>query len=396
MDRTLVATSRGERMHWKTRLLHTAARVPEGFRSLTVPVQRGSTVLFDRQADAHDDWRADARGYAYGLFGTPTVLELGARIAELEGARHSFIVPSGMAAIVVAYMACCRPGDHVLLPWSSYGPNVEFTEFLNEFGVAFEFYDPMIGAGIGDKIGDKTALVWAESPGSITMEVQDIPALVEAAHARDVPVALDNTYAAGVLFDAFGAGVDISIQALTKYAGGHSDLVMGSVSVRDETFYRKVGRAWRMMGMGVSPDDASLALRGLQTMGLRLSYLQEATLEVARWMKAQPEIARVLHPALPDCPGHDVWQRDFSGSASLFSVVFQPGITPSQVAAFADALELFEAGFSWGGVRSLAMSYPTRLDLAERYGGEILRLNIGLEATADLIADLEAAFGLLR
>ncbi len=383
-------------MHWKTRLLHTMSHAPEGFRSLTVPVERGSTVVFDRQADAHDDWRTDNRGYAYGLFGTPTVLELGARIAELEGALHSFIVPSGMAAIVVAYMALCRPGDHALLPWSSYGPNVEFTEFLAEFGVEFEFYDPMIGAGVADLIRDNTTLVWTESPGSITMEIQDVPAIVEAAHAHGVPVVLDNTYAAGVLFDAFGAGVDISIQALTKYVGGHSDLLMGSVSVREEAMREKAGRAWRMMGMGVSPDDASLALRGLQTMGLRLAHLEQATLKVARWMGEQPEIARVLHPALPDCPGHALWQRDFTGSSSLFSVVFQSGIKPAQVAAFADALKLFVAGFSWGGVRSLAMTYPTRRDLSKRYGGALLRLNIGLEDPDDLIADLQSAFQTIR
>lgn len=379
-------------MHWKTRLLHTTATVPEGFRSLVTPVQRASTVVFEHQADAHDNWRVDEKGYAYGMFGTPTVLELGARIAELEGARHTFVVPSGMAAIAVTYLACCKTGDHVLLPWSAYGPNVELKDFLSGLGVQVEAYDPMIGEGIAAQVRDNTALVWTESPGSITMEIQDVAAIARAAHARGVPVALDNTYAAGVLFDAFGAGVDISIQALTKYVGGHSDLLMGSVSVRDDAFYERVGSTWRLLGMGVSPDDASRALRGLQTMGLRLSYLEQATLKVARWLKQRPEIARVLHPALPDCVGHELWQRDFSGSASLFSVVFQPGFTPARVAAFADALELFVAGYSWGGVRSLVMAYPTRRDLAERYGGELLRLNIGLEDADDLIEDLTKAF----
>jgi len=383
-------------MHWKTRLLHTGAKVPEGFRSLVTPVYRGSTVLFERQADAHDDWRTNTEGYAYGLFGTPTVLELAARIAELEGARHTFLVPSGLAAISLVYLSCCKAGDHVLLPWSAYGPNLALKRLMSRLGVEVETYDPMSVDDMAGRIRANTALVWAESPGSITMEVQDVPAIVSAAHARGTLVALDNTYAAGVLFDAFGAGVDISIQALTKYAGGHSDLLMGSVSVRDEAMYQQVGTTRRWLGMGVSPDAASLALRGLQTMALRLDRYEKAALEVARWMQQQPQVARVLHPALPDCPGHELWKRDFQGSASLFSVVFAAGITPEQVAAFADALELFEAGYSWGGVRSLVMTYPTRRDLSKRYGGELLRLNIGLEEPADLILDLRRAFEQLQ
>ena len=379
-------------MHWKTRLLHAGAKAPTGFRSLATPVYRGSTVLFERMADAHDDWRANTEGYAYGLFGTPTVLELGARIAELEGARHTFLTPSGLAAISLVYLACCKAGDHVLLPWSAYGPNMALKRLLARLDVAVETYDPMSPDDMAGKLRDNTALVWAESPGSITMEVQDVPAIVAAAHARNVPVALDNTYAAGVLFDAFAAGVDISIQALTKYAGGHSDVLMGSVSVREQAMYEQVGMTRRWLGMGVSPDDASLVLRGLQTMALRLAHYEKAALEVAQWLKRQPRIARVLHPGLPDCPGHEVWQRDFKGSASLFSVVFEPGVTAEQVAAFGDALELFAIGYSWGGVRSLAMTYPSRRDLARRYGGELLRLNIGLEAPADLIADLGRAF----
>ena len=379
-------------MHWKTRLLHAGAKAPTGFRSLATPVYRGSTVLFERMADAHDDWRANTEGYAYGLFGTPTVLELGARIAELEGARHTFLTPSGLAAISLVYLACCKAGDHVLLPWSAYGPNMALKRLLARLDVAVETYDPMSPDDMAGKLRDNTALVWAESPGSITMEVQDVPAIVAAAHARNVPVALDNTYAAGVLFDAFAAGVDISIQALTKYAGGHSDVLMGSVSVREQAMYEQVGMTRRWLGMGVSPDDASLVLRGLQTMALRLAHYEKAALEVAQWLKRQPRIARVLHPGLPDCPGHEVWQRDFKGSASLFSVVFEPGVTAEQVAAFGDALELFAIGYSWGGVRSLAMTYPSRRDLASRYGGELLRLNIGLEAPADLIADLGHAF----
>lgn len=383
-------------MHWKTRLLHQQALAPDGFCSLAPTVQRGSTVLFGSQAEVHEHWQADHYGYAYGLFGSPTVLELGARIAMLEGARHSFVVPSGLAAITLIYLACCKAGDHVLLPGSAYGPNTALGRFLADFAIEVEHYDPLIGADIDALIRERTALVWTESPGSISMEIQDVPAIVEAAHARGVPVALDNTYAAGVLFDAFAAGVDLSTQALTKYVGGHSDLLLGSVSVRDEALYQRVGRAWHLFGMGVSPDDAERALRGLQTLALRLAHVERSALALARWLQARPEIARVLHPALPDCAGHAIWQRDFSGSAGLFSVVFRADIDAAAVAAFADALRCFGAGFSWGGTHALVMTYPRRRDLVRRYGGELLRLSVGLEQPDDLIADLEGGFARLH
>ncbi len=379
-------------MDWKTRLLHSATAAPGGFRSLATPVWRGSTVVFESLADAHEHWQAETAGYAYGLFGTPTVLELAARIAELEGARHTFLTPSGMAAIALVYLSCCKAGDHVLLPWTAYGPNHALKGHLGRLGIEVETYDPMLGGKISERIRGNTSLIWAESPGSITMEIQDVPAIVAAAHAQGVPVALDNTYAAGVLFDAFAAGVDISIQALTKYAGGHSDVLMGSVSVRDETWLQRVGSTRHMFGMGVSPDDASLVLRGLQTLALRLERFGQSALKLAQWVKRQPGVRHVLHPALADCRGHDIWKRDFRGSASLFSVVFVPSVSAGQVREFADALQWFAAGYSWGGTRSLLMTYPGRRDLVERYGGQVLRLNIGLEDSDDLIADLAGAW----
>jgi cystathionine beta-lyase len=223
------------------------------------------------------------------------------------------------------------------------------------------------------------------------MEVQDVRAIVAAAHARNVPVALDNTYAAGVLFDAFAHGVDVSMQALTKYVGGHSDLLLGTVSVTSEAAVRHVGKIYRLLGLNVSPDDCWLALRGLSTLGVRLAQLEKSTLEVAGWLKKRPEIGLVLHPAFPDCPGHDLWKRDFTGSASVFSIVFADDWTPERIMRFVDGLTLFKIGYSWGGVTSLVMAYESLGRANRNYGRQLVRLNIGLEDPQDLIADLEQA-----
>lgn len=379
-------------MHWRTRLAQPQTLAPAGFKSLTVPTYRGSTVVFDKQAAVIDHWRQDEAGYSYGLYGTPTVLELAGRTAQLEGALHTFLVPGGQAAIALVYLALCGTGSHALVPHNVYGPNKEMSAgLLKRLGIKVGGYDPLIGAGIAALIRPETALIWTESPGSVTMEVQDIPAICQAAHARNVPVALDNTYAAGVLFDAFTHGVDISIQALTKYVGGHSDLLLGSVSVREERFKELVGDTFKQVGMAVSPDDCALALRGLQTLGVRLERLEASTLTVARWLAERPGIARVLHPALPSCSGHEYWKRDFQGSASVFSILFDKRFTPAQVAAFVDSLTLFKIGMSWGGVTSLAIVYPNLDRPGQDYGGRLVRLNIGLEEPADLIADLTQA-----
>jgi cystathionine beta-lyase len=235
------------------------------------------------------------------------------------------------------------------------------------------------------------ALIWAESPGSVTMEIQDVPAIVAAARRRNVPVALDNTYSAGVLFDAFGHGVDVSMQALTKYVGGHSDLLLGTVSVAGAASYEAVGEAYGQLGMAVSPDDCSLALRGLQTLGVRLERLEKTALEVAQWLSVQPYVKTVLHPAFQSCPGHAHWLRDFTGSSSIFSIVFQERFSAGQAAAFADRLKLFKIGFSWGGVTSLVVAYPNLDRPGGNYGGRLVRLNVGLEECSDLIADLAQA-----
>ena len=379
-------------MHWRSKLIHPNAHAPAGFDSLVTPTYRGSTVVFERQADVTDDWRQTETGYTYGLYGTPTVLELGARIAEIEGAHHSFVVPGGQAAISLIYLAYCKSGTHALVPVTAYGPNRELAAgLLLGLGISVEAYDPLIGAGIADLIRENTALIWLESPGSVTMEIQDVPAIVAAAHRRQVPVALDNTYAAGVLFDAFAHGVDVSMQALTKYVGGHSDLLLGTVSAADPAAYAAIGSAYKQIGLAVSPDDCSLALRGLLTLGVRLERLEKSTLELAHWLDTHPNIKTVLHPALPSCPGHEHWLRDFSGSSSIFSIIFDERFTADQVAAFADRLKLFKIGFSWGGVTSLALVYPNLQRPGRHYAGRLVRLNVGLEEPSDLIADLAQA-----
>ena len=384
-------------MHWRSKLIHPGTSVSDAFRSLAPSTHRGSTILFDSVSQASDGWEQTRIGYTYGLYGTPTTLELAARIAELEGAHHTFITPSGQAAIALIYFSFCGAGSHVLLPANAYGPNRELAHgLLRRCGIEVERYDPLIGSEISTLLRPETSLVWCESPGSITMEVQDVPAIVKAAHARQVPVALDNTYAAGVLFDAFSFGVDVSMQALTKYIGGHSDLLLGSVSVQSEEAYKRVGDTHRELGMNASPDDCTLALRGLKTLGVRLDALEKSTLAVASWLAQRPEIDRVLHPAFPSCPGNDAWKRDFTGSASIFSILFKPEFSETQVNAFVDTLKFFKIGWSWGGVTSLAMAYPELTRLGERHRGRIVRLNIGLEDTADLIDDLSAAFAAIQ
>lgn len=378
-------------MNWRSRLMHPKCGVSTNFASLAVPTYRGSTVVFPTQEAVREGWREHADGYSYGIYGTPTALELGLRIAELEGAHHTFLVPSGQAAIALIYFAFCSPGSHVLLPATAYGPNKELAGgMLGRLGVDVELYDPLIGGDIAGFIRSDTALIWCESPGSITMAVQDVPAIVSAAHAAQVPVALDNTYAAGVLFDAFAHGVDVSMQALTKYVAGHSDLLLGSVSVGSQAAYDCIGETHRALGLSVSPDDSSLALRGLQTLGVRMDAMERSALHIAQWFADQPAVARVLHPALPSCAGHDLWLRDFTGSASIFSIVFRNDVTVERVHAFVNGLRLFKIGWSWGGTTSLVMAYPAYK--TDQYGGgPIVRFSIGLEETGDLIADLGKA-----
>lgn len=377
--------------NWKTVLLHSNAKAPDGFRSLTTPVYRGSTTVFRDASTVVDNWDHDEAAYTYGLYGTPTTLELAARVAELEHGYRCFITPGGQSALALVYFACVGAGQHVLVPESVYGPSRKFAEdLLRRYGVDVEFYPPLIAEGIGALIKDSTRLIWCESPGSVTMEVQDVPAIVDIAHRRGVVVALDNTWSAGVLFDAFRHGVDVTMQALTKYIGGHSDLLLGSVTVRDRENYQRLGDVRQHLGLAASPDDCSLALRGMQTLAVRLAAIEASGLRIAQWFARRPEIETVLHPALQSCPGHEIWRRDFSGASGVFSIVFGPSVEPLKVRRFVDNLTLFAIGYSWGGVTSLAVPWEVPATRAT-YGGRLVRLNIGLEDTDDLIADLEQA-----
>ncbi len=379
--------------NWKTKLIHSDARIPEGFRSLVTGVHRASTVLFPDAASVRDDWDQYTVGYTYGLYGTPTTLELAARICELEGGFRTLITPGGQGAISLINFSLLKSGDHVLIPESVYTPNRKFAvDVLRRFGVEVGFYPPEAGAGIATHFRKNTQVVWCESPGSITLEVQDVPAIAEAAHRAGAIVVLDNTWSAGVYFDAFAHGVDVTMQALTKYVGGHSDLLLGSVTTRDGATHEILGATHQLVGCAASPDDCSLALRGLKTLAVRLKAIGESALELAHWLSGRKEIERVLHPALPSCPGHEFWKRDFTGSTGVFSIVFQPEFTKQQVQKFVDTLALFEIGYSWAGVTSLAVAYDfARTQARPDYGHRIVRLNIGLEDVDDLKADLEQA-----
>lgn len=382
---------------WKTKLIHFEGEIPEGFRSLVTPVYRGSTILFKDAASATDDWDQHATGYTYGLYGTPTTLELAAKVCELEKGFRTFITAGGQGAISLIHLSLLKSGDHVLLPESIYGPNRKFTnDVLRRFSVDVSYYPPGAGSGISTFFRPNTRVVWCESPGSITMEVQDVPAVAEQAHRQGTLVVLDNTWSSGVYFDAFVHGVDVTMQALTKYVGGHSDLLLGSVTVRDPALYEKLGQTFQVLGSSPSPDDCSLALRGMKTLAVRLKAIEDSALALARWIQQRSEIQLVLHPALPSCPGHDLWKRDFTGSSGLFSMVFHEEFAREQVVRFVNALQLFKIGYSWGGVTSLVMAYEIGSPKRPAYGSRIVRLYVGLESLDDLKSDLAQAFEAMK
>ena len=377
----------------QTRLTTTDYRPPEGFAAFPTAIHHASTVLFkDVAALRARNWQ-DKSAYTYGLHGTPTTFTLEARLAEIEGGSDCLLAPSGLAAIAMVDLALLATGDDLLVPDNAYQPNRELANWLQkDFGITVRFYDPLAGEGIADLIQPNTKLIWAEAPGSVSMEVPDIPAICRAAKARGVPVALDNTWAAGLAFRAFEHGVDIVMQALTKYHSGGSDVLMGAVITTDKALHRKIETAHMRLGLGVSADDAYLVLRGLPTMKLRFDAHDAAARKIAAWLKARPEIAKVLHPAFDDCPGHAVWQRDFTGAGGLFSVLFDPRYTEEQTDRVIDNLKLFKIGYSWGGANSLAVPYRIA-QMRSRWdgAGQLVRLNIGLEDPDDLITDLAQA-----
>ncbi len=382
----------------QTLLTTTDYKPPSGFAAFPTAIHHASTVLFkDVAALRARNWQ-DKNAYTYGLHGTPTTFTLEARLAEIEGGTHCLLAPSGLAAIAMIDFALLKTGDDVLIPENVYGPNRELGNWLaKDFGIAARYYDPLIGEGIAELIQDNTRLIWTEAPGSVSMEMPDIPAICRAAHARGVLVALDNTWSAGLAFRAFDHGVDVVMQALTKYQSGGSDVLMGAVITRDKTIHQKIELAHMRLGMGVSADDVYLVLRGLASMKLRFEAHDAGAREVASWLKYRDEVAHVLHPAFPECPGHEIWKRDFTGAAGLFSVIFKERYSETQTDAFIDALQLFKIGYSWGGANSLCVPYRMQTMRKEwTQAGQLVRLNIGLEDPQDLIADLEQALRLLN
>ncbi len=371
----------GRRKEWRRRLVNP-------------PIERASTILFDEVAELHASLPALGT-YRYGLQGTATHWALSEALTELEpGAAGTALYSSGLAAITTALLAVLEPGDELLVPDSVYWPTRRFCDtFLKRFGVTTRYYDPLIGGGIEQLLGPKTRAILLESPGSMTMEVQDVPAICAVARDRSVVTLIDNTWATPLFFQALAAGVDISILAATKYVGGHADVMLGTVTATPEYFDRIQHVTWDL-GHAVSPDDAWLGSRGLRTMAIRLKQHEESALKVAHWLKEQSAVGLVLHPALPDCPGHEIWKRDFKGSSGLFA--FELKGDDAIRTAFVESLELFGIGFSWGGYESLAMPADPDRTLSRPAARNLVRLHIGLEDADDLIADLARAFDLIR
>ncbi len=375
----------------ETRLVH-AGRRKEWTQGIVNPaVWRASTVLFDSVADMEAANPPRQGTLHYGRNGTPTSWALCDALTEMEpGAAGTRLYPSGSAAVAAALLSVLKAGDELLMVDSAYGPTRAFCDtVLKRYGVETRYYDPTIGGGIAETFGKKTRAVFMESPGTHTFEVQDVPAICAAAKERGLVTLLDNTWATPLFFPAMAAGIDLSILACTKYVGGHADLMLGSVTATKDHLTR-LDRTSRVLGQAGAPDDAWLALRGLRTLELRLRRHEENALKVARWLKAQPQVARVLHPALPDCPGHECWARDFKGASGLFSFVLNGGDAAAR-ARLIDGLALFGIGYSWGGYESLAVpADPTRSATSTEREGPLVRLHVGLEHPDDLIADLAA------
>jgi cystathionine beta-lyase len=366
--------------------------------AVNTPVFHASTMLFPTVADLEAAARGEYAGIGYGLHGLPTVTDLQAAIAELEGGHAALAVPSGLTATTLPLLALTRPGDHVLVTDAVYGPTRRFCELhLKRMGIEVTYYDPLAGADIAREFRANTRLVFAESPGSLTFEVQDIPAIAAVAHAHDALVVLDNTWATPLFFRSFDHGVDVAVHAATKYIGGHSDVLLGLIVGNAKT-YPALHRLWTDMGVTASSEDCFLGLRGLRTLPTRLAQQQASGLRIAAWLRTQPEVKEVLHPGLPGARGHELWKRDFRGAASLFGVVLQP-VAKERIDAMLNGLELFGMGWSWGGFESLIIpTYPERGRTATTWtpGGPCLRMAIGLEDPDDLLADLEAGLERLR
>ena len=396
------ADSRGmtERPRYRraTEVAHLG-RDPRRFMgAVNTPVVRASTILFRSVAELEQATRGEFPGVSYGLHGLPTVTDFARALTALEGGHAGLVVPSGLTATTFPLLALAKPGDHVLVTDAVYGPTRRFCDnHLRRLGVDVTYYDPLLGARIDEVFQSNTTLVFTESPGSLTFEVQDIPAIAAVAHARDVRVILDNTWATPLGFRAFDHGVDVSIHAATKYIGGHSDVLLGAVVANEATF-AELSRLWTDMGIAASSDDCFLGLRGLRTLAVRLARHAESALEVARWLRERPEVRAVLYPPLQGDPGHALWARDFTGASGLLGVVLQPA-GAADLARMLDGMRLFGMGWSWGGFESLIIpTWPERSRTATTWnpGGPCLRLAIGLEDPQDLIEDLDDGLRRLR
>jgi cystathionine beta-lyase len=383
----------------KDTLLTHVGRDPARYNGMVnTPVFRTSTVIHPNLA-SYDTRPSDAEKIVrYGRYGTPTTFALEEAVARMEGGHQAVAVPSGLAAIAAAISAFVKSGDHLLITDSAYAPTRNFCERqLKPNGIEVEYYDPLIGARIATLMKPNTKVVFCEAPGSLTFEMQDIPAIAEVAHARGAVVLADTTWGTPYFFRSFERGVDVSIHAATKYISGHSDVMIG-VIVTNERCWLAVRKTVTDFGYVASPDDCYLALRGFRTIGVRMKHQMASALRVAKWLETRSEVKRVIYPALESDPGHAIWKRDFEGAASLFAVVLQPA-SERAVAAFVDALELFGIGSSWGGFESLAtVVHADHCRSATQWnpGGPALRLHIGLEDPDDIVADLERGFEALR
>lgn len=383
-----------------TDLIHHPYVAPPEFDALPPGVFKASTVFFPNVAAMRTRRWDDKSGYTYGLHGTPTTFTLEARLATLEGAKHVLLAPSGLSAITLVDMALLSAGDEVLLPDNVYGPSRSFAAHeLKQWGISCRMYDPMDPVSLVVALSPKTKLVWLEAPGSVTLEFPDLRRLVREArvHAPQAVVALDNTWGAGIAFNAFdlgeGQAVDVTVHALTKYPSGGADVLMGSVACRDDALHQRLAWCHSRLGLGVGANDVEALLRGLPSLALRYAAQDAAGRRIAEWCAGRSEFVRVLHPALPDSPGHAHWAGLCSAAAGLVTVEFDPRTSAAQVDAFVDALRLFRIGWSWGGPVSLAVPYQPKAmrALATPYRGTLVRLCIGLEAVEDLVGDLEQA-----
>lgn len=378
----------------RTKLIYAGRKPDEQFGFVNTPIYRGSTVLFDTAAEL----KQYSSRFRYGTRGTPTTEALESAWSELAGAAGTVLSPSGLAAVTLAILAVVKSGDHILVTDSPYSPTRNFCQgFLKRMGVETSYYDPLIGADIARKIRPNTTAIFTESPGSQTFEIQDIPAIAAVAHAHDICLILDNTWATPILFPPHARGADIVIEAGTKYLGGHSDLLLGLTSANAK-YWKRLRSTFDEFAMCAGPEDVFLALRGLRTMEMRLRESEKQALAMAHWFKARPEVAQVLHPALPDCPGHEIWKRDFLGSSGLFSIVLNPA-SEEAVHAMLDGLQLFGMGFSWGGYESLVIPFDAKSQRTVKHWapvGPTLRFQIGFEDVLDLQEDLDRGFARLR